>query len=330
MLAGLISEGVGRGSTGVPGLSRIPVLGGLFGMQGDSTSRDEVIVLITPTVVRNPQEARDADRRIRQPLPRAGTDLQAEEVSRSDPDLPIVLVPVGTDDDALDACLAALDAGTPAGTRVWLADDAQAGPRGMAIIEGWLARTRLQAAHTRRAAPLGEAAHLDEALRACGDSDVAVLASRRGAGAGLAGSAGRMPGARSGDRQRHALEQCRRGGSLAADRRDRRAGIPAVAVGPGLRAAAAGASGTAGGGGPRGAAARSRPRAGRRAGCRQLSLLVCRADRPEPAHGRAGRAQRAVRNRLRGARRRGRAARRRHGRTVRALAGLARAASPTA
>ena len=96
---------------------------------------------------------------------------------RSDPALPIVLVPVGTDEDALDACLAALDAGTPAGTRVWLADNAQAGPRGVALIEGWLARTRLQAAHTRRAAPLGEAAHMDEALRACADADVAVLAS---------------------------------------------------------------------------------------------------------------------------------------------------------
>lgn len=98
-------------------------------------------------------------------------------MSRGAAALPIVLLPVGTDEDALDACLAALDAGTPAGTRVWLADNAQAGPRGIAIIEGWLARTRLQAAHTRRAAPLGEAVHMDEALRACGDSDVAVLAS---------------------------------------------------------------------------------------------------------------------------------------------------------
>ncbi len=91
--------------------------------------------------------------------------------------LPVVIVPVGTDEDALDACLAALDAGTPAGTRVWLADDAQAGPRGNAIIERWLAQTLLQAAHTRRASPIGEAAHLDEALRACGDGDVAILAS---------------------------------------------------------------------------------------------------------------------------------------------------------
>lgn len=98
-------------------------------------------------------------------------------MSRDDASLPVVLVPVGVDEDALDACLAALDAGTPAGTRVWLADDAQAGPRATSMIERWLKHTPLQAACTRRAASIGEAAHIDEALRACGDADVAVLAS---------------------------------------------------------------------------------------------------------------------------------------------------------
>lgn len=97
-------------------------------------------------------------------------------MSPGDAALPIVLVPVGADEAALDACLAALDAGTPAGTRVWLADNAQAGPRGAAVIERWLQRTPLQAAHTRRASSVGEAAHIDEALRACGTADVAVLA----------------------------------------------------------------------------------------------------------------------------------------------------------
>jgi hypothetical protein len=90
--------------------------------------------------------------------------------------LPVVLLPVGVDDDALDACLGALEAGTPAGTRVWLADDAQAGPRGVAIIERWLQRTALQVHYTRRQRMLGEVAHLDEALAACADADVAVLA----------------------------------------------------------------------------------------------------------------------------------------------------------
>jgi GT2 family glycosyltransferase len=91
-------------------------------------------------------------------------------------DLPIVLLPLGADEDALDACLAALEQGTPAGTPVWLADDAQAGPRGIALVEGWLKRTRLRAEYTRRAHRIGESAHLQQMLAACGDADVVVLA----------------------------------------------------------------------------------------------------------------------------------------------------------
>jgi hypothetical protein len=90
---------------------------------------------------------------------------------------PVVVVPVGRDDEALDACLAALDVATPPGTPVWLADDAQAGPRGYAIIERWVARTALKADYTRRQRSVGEVAHLDEVLAACGDADVVVLAS---------------------------------------------------------------------------------------------------------------------------------------------------------
>ena len=59
MLAGLIKDDVGRGSSGFPGLSRIPVIGGLFGQQKSRTGRNEVIILITPMIIRNPQEARD-------------------------------------------------------------------------------------------------------------------------------------------------------------------------------------------------------------------------------------------------------------------------------
>ena len=80
MLAGLISDGVNRTGSGLPGLSRIPVIGGLFGAQTSRTERNEVIVLLTPTVVRNPQEARDLTdeygRRFRamEPLNRAPRD----------------------------------------------------------------------------------------------------------------------------------------------------------------------------------------------------------------------------------------------------------------
>lgn len=88
----------------------------------------------------------------------------------------IVLLPIGVDDTALDQCLGALESGTPAGTAVWLADDGQAGPRAQAVIEHWLATTRLRAEYTRRARSIGEVAHLDEMLAACAGADVVVLA----------------------------------------------------------------------------------------------------------------------------------------------------------
>jgi len=59
MLAGLINDTSTKGSSGIPGLSRIPVIGGLFGTQSARTDRSEVIVLLTPTIIRNPQEAAD-------------------------------------------------------------------------------------------------------------------------------------------------------------------------------------------------------------------------------------------------------------------------------
>lgn len=90
--------------------------------------------------------------------------------------LPIVVIPVGVDDAVLDGTLAALEASTPAGTRVWLADDARGGPRVRTVVDAWLATTRLSAEYGRRPRALGEAAHLAEVLRACGDADVAVLA----------------------------------------------------------------------------------------------------------------------------------------------------------
>ena len=58
MLAGLITNSDEDGANGVPGLSRIPVLGALFGRKTQNTGRSEVIVLLTPTIVRNAQESR--------------------------------------------------------------------------------------------------------------------------------------------------------------------------------------------------------------------------------------------------------------------------------
>ncbi|HEL5041529.1 TPA: type II secretion system secretin GspD [Stenotrophomonas maltophilia] len=58
MLAGLITDTATDGSSGIPGLSRIPVVGALFGQKSRTSRRSEVIVLLTPSIVRNGQEAR--------------------------------------------------------------------------------------------------------------------------------------------------------------------------------------------------------------------------------------------------------------------------------
>ncbi|HET6604082.1 MAG TPA: type II secretion system secretin GspD [Xanthomonadaceae bacterium] len=58
LLGGLIKQTNRSGKGGVPFLSRIPVLGGLFGSQNQSSERQELLVVIKPTVIRNSSEAR--------------------------------------------------------------------------------------------------------------------------------------------------------------------------------------------------------------------------------------------------------------------------------
>ena len=58
MLAGLISDSTLDGSVGVPGLSRLPVIGALFGKKTQNSLRTEVVILVTPRVIRDPAEAR--------------------------------------------------------------------------------------------------------------------------------------------------------------------------------------------------------------------------------------------------------------------------------
>ncbi len=53
ILAGLIQRDERRSNTGVPGLNEIPVVSKLFGAAQDSDSRTEIVLLITPRIVRN-------------------------------------------------------------------------------------------------------------------------------------------------------------------------------------------------------------------------------------------------------------------------------------
>lgn len=58
LLGGLIREMGAHGRSGVPGLSRIPVLKHLFGNRWDNNQRTETIVLITPRVIASADDAR--------------------------------------------------------------------------------------------------------------------------------------------------------------------------------------------------------------------------------------------------------------------------------
>ena len=69
VLAGLIADTNTTGSSGVPLLSKIPLIGGLFGTQSLIKKRTELVLLITPTVVTNPDDARAVTEEIRKKLP---------------------------------------------------------------------------------------------------------------------------------------------------------------------------------------------------------------------------------------------------------------------
>jgi general secretion pathway protein D len=56
VLGGLIREDVTHTSAGIPGLRKMPLLGPLFGSEGVSKQRTELIVLITPHIISNLEE----------------------------------------------------------------------------------------------------------------------------------------------------------------------------------------------------------------------------------------------------------------------------------
>jgi general secretion pathway protein D len=59
-LGGLIRENVTRSRQGIPVLSQIPVVGALFGQHTTNGDRTELIILLTPVVMRTPEDAHGA------------------------------------------------------------------------------------------------------------------------------------------------------------------------------------------------------------------------------------------------------------------------------
>lgn len=67
-LGGLIRDSRGTSSDGIPFLKDIPVLGHLFGATGNRDIRTELVILITPQVIRNPTDSDAVTRELRDRL----------------------------------------------------------------------------------------------------------------------------------------------------------------------------------------------------------------------------------------------------------------------
>jgi len=81
-LAGLISKNTSFGTSGVPLLSKIPVIGGLFGTQSYTNNRTELVLLITPVVITNDDDARAVTNELRKKLPLLQTLIPVEKPSK--------------------------------------------------------------------------------------------------------------------------------------------------------------------------------------------------------------------------------------------------------
>lgn len=91
VLGGLIRDNKTRGRQGIPLLHDIPVVGNLFGATTVDTVRTELLVLITPRVVRSEVDVDDvsAEMRERVRLLRSAEGLAGEEMSRLLPGRPM-------------------------------------------------------------------------------------------------------------------------------------------------------------------------------------------------------------------------------------------------
>jgi general secretion pathway protein D len=71
VLGGLIRETESDSKAGIPGLMNLPVVGNLFSSTSKGISRTELIITLTPKVVRNPQEAYEISQELRERIKEA-------------------------------------------------------------------------------------------------------------------------------------------------------------------------------------------------------------------------------------------------------------------
>jgi general secretion pathway protein D len=85
VLGGLITENKTKSTSGLPFLSQIPILGGLFGTQDYTNNRTELVILITPHMVSNSQEAQEVSAEFRKKMSGLGEILDRAGLSGNMP-----------------------------------------------------------------------------------------------------------------------------------------------------------------------------------------------------------------------------------------------------
>ncbi|MBM3550150.1 MAG: hypothetical protein FJX54_24710, partial [Alphaproteobacteria bacterium] len=82
MLGGLIREAASKSNSGIPILHEIPGIGVLFGQKAKTASRTELVVMIRPIIVSNPDQARNVTQDLKQKFL---TLLQREQTGITQP-----------------------------------------------------------------------------------------------------------------------------------------------------------------------------------------------------------------------------------------------------
>jgi general secretion pathway protein D len=94
VLGGLIQTRRSNSRQGIPWLSKIPIIGWLFGRTVDSVDRTELLLLVTPRVIGDPSEAQDLYQQIRSQRPGLERDLRLHpSILRPEPEAPAPAAP---------------------------------------------------------------------------------------------------------------------------------------------------------------------------------------------------------------------------------------------
>ncbi|MEK6576395.1 MAG: type II secretion system protein GspD, partial [Nitrospirota bacterium] len=81
-IGGIINERKIRSRAGIPLLMDIPILGYLFGITTNSVERTELVMLITPHVIRNSEEARSVTEEFKERLSAVTQEIERAKKER--------------------------------------------------------------------------------------------------------------------------------------------------------------------------------------------------------------------------------------------------------